>query len=107
MLRKKIPLYISHTLLEKAISRTHFKWAKAYIKQVEIAKKLFKVNIFKFEVQAPKNPKHAIKLDSMDIDGLWMNTIEKGRESIYNFIKCILLKMMIQYQMDTSVYSIT
>ena len=32
---------------------------------------------FKFGVQVPNNPAHAIKLDNINRGGLWMNFIEK------------------------------
>ena len=46
---------------------------------------------FKFGVQVPKNPAHTMKLDNINRDGLWMNSIEKEIGSINDFETFIIL----------------
>ena len=87
MLRRQNPfIFIPCMVSKKLLNHNHFKWAKAYIQQNDAEKQIVKINKvkhnfkmpkFKFGVQVPNNPAHAIKLDNINRNRLWMNSIEK------------------------------
>ena len=97
MLRKQNPfIFVPYIINQKLVNHNHFKWAKAYLHQNKAAEQIVKINKvqhnskmpkFKFGVQVPDNPTHAMKLDNINGDGLWMNSIEKEKGSMGKY-KC-------------------